>query len=336
MSAPRDASRSSLILAEAGPDQAAEVLQVIRSAFGARPALDPPGTALDETEDSVAAALQDRGGLLVQRHGLPVGALLFDTTPTGRLALRRVSVDPAHQGHGVASAMVGVAEDVAAARGLDGVELEAREELPENIEFWLRRGYLQIAREGPSIRLAKTLGMARALPTADDTRAFGRLLAAQLAAGDLVVLTGGLGAGKTTLTQGLGAGLGVRGDVASPTFVISRVHPSTGDGPALVHVDAYRLGGVGELDDLDLDASVEDAVTVVEWGEGLAETLTESWLDVRLDLLDEGGQAALAAAGPDRDDPCPPGADRAEVRVVSVRPRGPRWATARLRSTLLA
>ena len=101
-----------------------------------------------------------------------------------------------------------------------------------------------------------------------------------LAAGDLVVLTGGLGAGKTTLTQGIGEGLGVRGPITSPTFVIARVHPSLVGGPDLVHVDAYRLGGVAELDDLDLDASLDEAVTVVEWGHGLAEGLAEDHLEV--------------------------------------------------------
>ena len=85
------------------------------------------------------------------------------------------------------------------------------------------------------------------------------------------MLTGELGAGKTTFTQGLGEGLGVRGAVTSPTFVIARVHPSEVGGPALVHVDAYRLGGIDELDDLDLDASLDEAVTVVEWGTGIAE-----------------------------------------------------------------
>ena len=118
----------------------------------------------------------------------------------------------------------------------------------------------------------------------DDTRALGRALGRLLRAGDLVVLTGGLGAGKTTLTQGIGAGLGVRGPVTSPTFVIARVHPSTVGGPALVHVDAYRLGGALELDDLDLDASVDDSVTVVEWGHGLAEDLSEDRLEVVLDV----------------------------------------------------
>ena len=122
------------------------------------------------------------------------------------------------------------------------------------------------------------------LPTVADTRALGRALGALLHPGDLVVLTGGLGAGKTTLTQGIGEGLGVRGPVTSPTFVIARVHPSVVGGPPLVHVDAYRLGGTLELDDLDLDASVDDSVTVVEWGHGLAEDLSEDRLEVVLDV----------------------------------------------------
>ena len=120
------------------------------------------------------------------------------------------------------------------------------------------------------------------LETAADTRAWGARLGALLRAGDLVVLTGDLGAGKTTLTQGLGEGLGVRGPVTSPTFVIARVHPSLVGGPALVHVDAYRLGGIAELDDLDLDADLEESVTVVEWGHGLAEDLAEDRLELTL------------------------------------------------------
>jgi tRNA threonylcarbamoyladenosine biosynthesis protein TsaE len=120
------------------------------------------------------------------------------------------------------------------------------------------------------------------LETTEDTRELGRRLGSQLAAGDLVVLTGGLGAGKTTLTQGIGEGLAVRGPFTSPTFVIARVHPSLVDGPPLVHVDAYRLGGLDELDALDLDASLEECVTVVEWGHGLAEGLAEEYLEVVL------------------------------------------------------
>lgn len=107
------------------------------------------------------------------------------------------------------------------------------------------------------------------------TRAAGLKFAERLHPGDLVILSGELGAGKTTFTQGLAEGLGVRGPITSPTFVLARVHPSLVDGPALVHVDAYRLGSLAELDDLDLDASVDDSVTVVEWGEGKAEVLAE-------------------------------------------------------------
>jgi tRNA threonylcarbamoyladenosine biosynthesis protein TsaE len=118
--------------------------------------------------------------------------------------------------------------------------------------------------------------------TAGRTHALGAALAGLLRPGDLVILSGDLGAGKTTFTQGVGEGLGVRGAVTSPTFVISRVHPSTTGGPALVHVDAYRLGGLEELDDLDLDASLEDSVTVVEWGSGVAEALAEDRLEVEI------------------------------------------------------
>ncbi len=124
------------------------------------------------------------------------------------------------------------------------------------------------------------------LRTVDDTRAWGARLAASLRAGDLLVLGGGLGAGKTTLTQGIAQGLDVRGPITSPTFVIARVHPSLAGGPDLVHVDAYRLGGLAELDDLDLDASLETAVTVVEWGHGMAEQLSEDYLEVTLSGYD--------------------------------------------------
>lgn len=139
------------------------------------------------------------------------------------------------------------------------------------------------------------------------THAFGVRLGRAAAAGDLLVLTGGLGAGKTTLTRGIGEGLGVRGAVTSPTFVIARVHPSLTGGPALVHVDAYRLGGAAELDDLDLDADVADSVTVVEWGAGLAEGLSPDRLEIRIDV-----------------DPA------SEVRTVTLHPHGTRWDAATL------
>jgi len=120
------------------------------------------------------------------------------------------------------------------------------------------------------------------LSTVDDTHAWGARLGALLRAGDLLLLTGDLGAGKTTLTQGIADGLGVRGPITSPTFVIARVHPSLVGGADLVHVDAYRLGGLIELEDLDLDASIEEAVTVVEWGHGVAEQLSDDYLELTL------------------------------------------------------
>ena len=129
------------------------------------------------------------------------------------------------------------------------------------------------------------------LPTPEDTHALGRSLAHVLRAGDLVVLVGPLGAGKTALTQGIGAGLGVGEPVTSPTFVIARVHR---DGRVpLVHVDAYRLGGVADVDDLDLDASAAESVTVVEWGQGLVEHLTDEHLEVRLERGDDDVRTAL-------------------------------------------
>ncbi len=133
--------------------------------------------------------------------------------------------------------------------------------------------------------------------TAEETRALGARLAALLAPGDLVVLSGPLGAGKTTLVQGIAEGLKVRGPITSPTFVIARVHPSLSGGPALVHADAYRLGGTLEVDDLDLDASLEESVTVVEWGEGLVEGLSDDRLEVHLERGAEGEERRVRVTG---------------------------------------
>lgn len=139
--------------------------------------------------------------------------------------------------------------------------------------------------------------MSFTVATPERMRAVGRSLAAHLEAGDLLVLTGDLGAGKTLMTQGIGAGLGVTEPVLSPTFVIARVHVS-GRIP-LVHVDAYRLGGGAEVDDLDLDASLEDSVTVVEWGEGLVEGLADARLAVHIarDIESEDRVVTMTAYG---------------------------------------
>jgi tRNA threonylcarbamoyladenosine biosynthesis protein TsaE len=139
------------------------------------------------------------------------------------------------------------------------------------------------------------------LPAPEDTHALGRELAGVLRPGDLVVLVGPLGAGKTALTQGIGVGLGVREPVTSPTFVIARVH--RGGRVPLVHVDAYRLGGAADVEDLDLDASTEESVTVVEWGQGLVEQLTDEHLEIRLDRRDDDVRTAvLVPHGPGWDE----------------------------------
>ena len=135
------------------------------------------------------------------------------------------------------------------------------------------------------------------VPGADAMRALGRRLAGLLRAGDLVILSGALGAGKTTLVQGIGEGLGVRGPVTSPTFVIARAHPSMTDGPDLVHADAYRLAGPAEVDDLDLDATADSSVTVIEWGGGLAEGLAEDRLEVAITQAGQGRAVRVTGHG---------------------------------------
>ena len=135
------------------------------------------------------------------------------------------------------------------------------------------------------------------VPSAAAMRAFGRRLAGLLQAGDLVILSGALGAGKTTLVQGIGEGLGVRGPVTSPTFVIARVHPSVTGGPDLVHADAYRLASPAEVDDLDLDATVDSSVTVIEWGGGLAEGLAADRLEVTISPAGQGRAVRLTGHG---------------------------------------
>ncbi|HWD63024.1 MAG TPA: tRNA (adenosine(37)-N6)-threonylcarbamoyltransferase complex ATPase subunit type 1 TsaE [Humibacter sp.] len=172
--------------------------------------------------------------------------------------------------------------------------------------------------------------------TSEEMEALGRRLATQLRGGDLLVLTGPLGAGKTTLTRGIGEGLDVRGPVTSPTFVLARTHPSLTGGAPLVHVDAYRLGDALELDDLDIDFA--SSVVVVEWGSGMLDGVADSWLDVAIerptgaadvtsvgdvtgtgdvtgdgDVTDDGDEGADADAAPE------------EPRTVTITQHGPRW-----------
>jgi tRNA threonylcarbamoyladenosine biosynthesis protein TsaE len=146
---------------------------------------------------------------------------------------------------------------------------------------------------------------------AEETFEFGRRLTASLQRGDVILLAGALGSGKTTFARGIGRGLRVRGEVTSPTFVLARVHPNPDAGPVLVHVDAYRLHDGAELDDLDVDALVPSAVTIVEWGDGIAEGLADSWLRVE-----------LSREGLPRDD----------ERMILMSAHGPRWDGVRLES----
>ena len=160
------------------------------------------------------------------------------------------------------------------------------------------------------------------VPGAAQMRQLGARLAGLLRPADLVVLAGSLGAGKTTLVQGIGEGLGVRGPITSPTFVIARVHPSLRGGPDLVHADAYRLGSALEVDDLDLDVDLDHSVTVVEWGEGLVEGLAAGHLRITIERPVAGAEAA---AGPDDG---PEDGLQDQPRSVTVTGYGSRWEAA--------
>ena len=181
------------------------------------------------------------------------------------------------------------------------------------------------------------------------TRAAAHALAPLLTAGDLLLLSGELGAGKTTFTRALGEGLGVREGVISPTFVLSRVHPNLPDGtrpggPDLVHVDAYRLSSAEELDDLDLEFSLEKSVTVIEWGRGKAEHLSDSRLE--LDFTRRTGADASSAYAAENysltgegefdwdalDDREEESADASEPRLLRITAYGPRWESEAYRS----
>ena len=181
---------------------------------------------------------------------------------------------------------------------------------------------------------------------AESTRALGSRLAALLRAGDLVMLSGDLGAGKTTLAQGVGAAMGVRGRVSSPTFIIARVHPALADGPDLIHVDAYRLSSLEEVDALDLDSSMDDSVTLVEWGQDKVEALSADRLEITIarprgGLVGGGAEApgessgagsgsadsadSAGSAGSDVTDLTEADDSRRSVRSVTVTAVGPRW-----------
>ena len=159
------------------------------------------------------------------------------------------------------------------------------------------------------------------IATPDEMAALGARLADELRAGDILALNGELGAGKTTLTRGLGAALGVRGTVASPTFVLARTHQRLSGGAPLVHVDAYRLSSPAELDDLDIDYAA--SIVVVEWAAGMLDGLSEDWLEVNIARPVGAGDSDVVDASDDGDD--------AEPREVTITGHGTRWVDFLLR-----
>lgn len=283
------------------PDDSGLAVEVIHRAFRARPVIGAAPAALSDDASTVADALARGGGYLAVVDGEPVGITLVTRRDDGSLRIGRVGVVPEQREQGFASFLIGVILDLLSARGESHVHLLARKEYPAIAHWWERHGFATDGEEGDCWILGRSLPVAVPVPDADAMRALGRRIAALVGPGDLIIASGDLGAGKTTFTQGLGAGLEVSGPVISPTFVLSRVHPSRTDGPALIHVDAYRLGSFAELEDLDLEATLGDAVTLVEWGAGVAEPLATDRLeiDIRrgLDPTDETRWVFLTPIG---------------------------------------
>lgn len=292
-----------LELRVAEASDAEQMLEVIRAAFAARPAVEPPAAALSDTVDDVLRRLGEGAGVVAEQDGHMVGCLLLSVR--GDLAgLHRVSVLPQVRTAGVASALVRGAGEVAVEMGAMRVELLCRKEFPETRAWWEKHGFTVVRLAELGWTMGRELPTRVEVPTGEAMQALGERLGRLLRRGDVIVASGNLGAGKTTLTQGIGRGLGVDGPVISPTFVLSRVHESATGGPKLVHVDAYRLGSEAELFDLDLDETLADSVTLVEWGAGIAEGLGDSVLDIDIRRSN------------DPDD---------ETRVVYLTGSGPRW-----------
>lgn len=298
------AMTADLELRVAEPADAAELLRVIRAAFSARRAVDPPADALADDVADIERALTLSTGVVGEVAGHVVAGLLLDLDDEVA-TLRRVSVDPAHAGRGVAKLLVEGALSLAVDMGARRVEIMARAEFPEIVAWWRAHGFEILGEVAHGYTMGRELPVIIDVPTAREMHALGTRLAGLLRRGDVIVASGGLGAGKTTLAQGIGAGLGVTGAITSPTFVISRVHPHPDGGPSLVHVDAYRLGDGAELADIDLDASLAGAITMIEWGSGLAEWLAESRLEIDI----ERGLSS-------------------DERIVYLTGVGPRWAGA--------
>ena len=281
--------------------RAADLLAVVHAAFAARPPVHPPAAALSDTLESIADKVDAGFGVLGEVDGRPAAALIVELAGDAA-TISRVAVHPEFQHRGIAKAMVQCAMDLLAANGTRTLALQARTEFPSIGGWWKRHGFVRVGEQPHLELLQRRLPVLVEVPTAEAMRALGVRLAGLLRAGDVIIATGDLGAGKTTLTQGIGAGLGVFGRVISPTFVLSRVHRGDTGGPGLVHVDAYRLGSFDELEDLDLESSMADSVTLVEWGGGIAEGLADDRLeiDIRrgLDPQDDNRLVFLVGTGP--------------------------------------
>ncbi|RRD06687.1 tRNA (adenosine(37)-N6)-threonylcarbamoyltransferase complex ATPase subunit type 1 TsaE [Arachnia propionica] len=271
--------------------------QVAHTAFAARRPVDPPAAALTDTVEDYRRALSQGWGVCALDGDRIIGCLLI--AHDGEVArLCRVAVLPEATGGGVAKHLVAGAVSLAADAGLSRVELACRREFPELADWWRAHGFATLRQEGHEWILGRDLPVVIDVPSAEEMQDLGARLAGVLRAGDVVIATGDLGAGKTTLTQGIGRGLQVAGPIISPTFVISRIHPAHGDGPDLVHVDAYRMSSAGELADIDLDQTMSGAVTLIEWGEGVAEWLSENRLEIDIDRSCDPRRVTLTGVGP--------------------------------------
>lgn len=293
----------------AGRDDAAAVHAVTQAAYAPYDGwLDPPPVAGTETEQQVAEELAAEPGLLAEVEGEVVAALRLRTgdhaSGPDLLWVRRVSVVPPHRRRGLALLLLAAAEDEAVRRG-QRLRLGVRLALEGNQALYARAGWVPLRdREGFWLEMARPLPMLPRTPA--EMRDLGARLARDvLRPGDLVLLDGPLGAGKTVLAQGIAAGLGIPVGVRSPTYTVVDEHrgsdPRTGGPLRLLHLDAWRLSGPAELDDLDL--ATDDAVTVVEWGVGRAEQLAADHLTVRVQRRDN------------------------DVRTVRLEPAGGDWPT---------
>jgi tRNA threonylcarbamoyladenosine biosynthesis protein TsaE len=298
----------------ATPEDASAVHDVTQRAYASRPPLDPPSGAVTESVDEVRRDLGEHGGLLGLVDGEVIASLRFRRDASA-MWLRRVGVVPEHRRNGVGGQLVTHAHAHIAPSDVSELRVGVRFALADNRRFWESLSYTETGSDDHSFILSRRPPYFGVISTPEEMRALGQRLATLLRPGDLIVCVGDLGAGKTTFAQGVGAGLGVEGAVTSPTFVLARAQRSR-TGVPFVHADAYRLGAVrdplGELDALDLDATVDESVTLIEWGEGLAERLTPSRVEVRI------------AITPD------------DARTLVIDGLGARWAHEDLRSALVA